>query len=112
MILYTIAEAATELRVSEDTVLRRIKDARLSPARVGRGILLTENDIAAIVEASRWRSPSFRQASAKGTKATSREAGSAAGSRNARSTPPTKRLLDAVCASWKPPSSRRNRATA
>ena len=48
---YTIQEAAQALRVTPQTIRAWIKQGRLKGVRVGRPILITENNIKAFLEA-------------------------------------------------------------
>ena len=57
MKFYTLAEAAAMFGVSTDTIKRRVAEAGVRPARVGRGIALSEAELEAVIEASRLRSP-------------------------------------------------------
>ena len=56
MRVYTIAEAAAVFGVSPNTMKRRISEAGIRPSRIGRGIILTEADMAAVIEFCRTRS--------------------------------------------------------
>ena len=47
--LYTIAEAAAALRCSAETVRRAIKRAAIIPLRRGRSLLLTDDDLHALL---------------------------------------------------------------
>lgn len=67
---HTIQEAAETFRVSVKTVQRRLHDAGILPARIGRTIVLTDQDIHQMVEASRWRSSSTHLANGERTSRT------------------------------------------
>jgi hypothetical protein len=71
--LIPMTEVAERLGgVSIRTAKRRIEEAGINPPRPGRAFMLTEADLAAVIEASRCRSSSSLQASARATLTTSR----------------------------------------
>lgn len=47
---YTVAETATELRVTPQTVRRYIKTGLLPSKRIGRPILITDRDLKRLLE--------------------------------------------------------------
>jgi excisionase family DNA binding protein len=47
--VYTLAEAAARLRVSVDTIRRELRRKNLTPRRAGRQILLTDDELRALV---------------------------------------------------------------
>jgi excisionase family DNA binding protein len=47
--VYTLAEAAARLRVSVDTIRRELRRKNLNPRRAGRQILLTDDELRALV---------------------------------------------------------------
>jgi excisionase family DNA binding protein len=53
--IYTSAEVASALRVSEESVRREIRRGRLTAARIGNQYRLTANDLAAWLGESRYR---------------------------------------------------------
>lgn len=53
--LRPLPEVAKELGISPQTLRRRIREAGLNPARPGRTLLLSEGEIAKILDESRWR---------------------------------------------------------
>lgn len=92
--LYTLAEVAKRLGgISVRTVQRRIVDAGIRPPRPGRAMVLTEGDLAALIEALRCRSPSSPQGDAKETRITSSEARSTAEALRSLQRRRTQRLL-------------------
>jgi excisionase family DNA binding protein len=50
---YTIAETAEALRVTPQTIRAWIKQGRLKGQRIGRPILITENNLKAFLQESR-----------------------------------------------------------
>src|SRR3954468_10872223 len=58
--------------VSIRTAKRRIQEAGIDPPRPGRAVMLTEADLAVVIEASRCRSSSLPQENARATNSISR----------------------------------------
>ena len=54
---YTLPEVAQKFGVSQATVRRRIKEAKLSPYRPGRSMVLSEGDLIVLLDATRGRGP-------------------------------------------------------
>jgi len=52
---HPLNKIAVRLGISIDTLKRRIRESGILPARPGRAVMLTEEEINAVMEASRYR---------------------------------------------------------